>query len=282
MTVRSRGLHAPRRRREETGVGSRNIAFLLVLCFTCFISTFLTYHRINKYKGNQILSHEEVISASIDQPLLSDDNDDLSNKPAADDKQQLLFQPTAFHKHIQRRQSNYVHHNNVTHSSKSTFGTGKNSYVRISFQLYDPKAVPINNDLWELTCPVGTNPIFHRRGSEPIRQRVDPEEVRNGILPPSLTRVTQSNDYPREGRVLDFAATISTDLKILHIGDSVGVQLAQGFDEMVGCRNNVTSGNGMGFCRPRVTFFEKLVGIGHDSRTILSPTIGGGVSALWR
>eukprot|EP00573_Skeletonema_grethae_P003123 CAMPEP_0201690516 /NCGR_PEP_ID=MMETSP0578-20130828/3944_1 /ASSEMBLY_ACC=CAM_ASM_000663 /TAXON_ID=267565 /ORGANISM="Skeletonema grethea, Strain CCMP 1804" /LENGTH=665 /DNA_ID=CAMNT_0048175533 /DNA_START=212 /DNA_END=2209 /DNA_ORIENTATION=+ len=264
--------HSPRRR-EGTAVGSRYIALPLVLCFMCFIS-FLTYHRI-------LSPYAEVMSASIDQPLLSDDNDDLSNKPAVDDKQ-ILFQPTAFHQHIQLRQSNYVHHNNLTHSSKSTFGRGKNSNIRISFQLHDPKVVPINNTLWELACPVGMNPIFYRRGRPPNRVRVDPEEVRSGILPPSLTRVTQRNDYPREGRVLDFTATISTDLKILHIGDSVGVQLAQGFDEMVGCRNDIVSGNGTGFCRPRISHSAPLAGIGHDSHSILSPTIGGGVSAMWR
>ncbi len=270
---------SPPRRGDETAVGSsrnRNIAlFLLLLSLICFLSTFLTYHRI-------LSPYVEGMSTSIDQPLLSDDNHNIiPNVPTVDDKQ-LLFQPTAFHKHIQLRKSNYIHHNNFTHSSTSTFGTGINSNVRISFQLHDPTVVPINNTLWELTCPVGMNPIFERRGRPPNRIRVDQDEVRSGILPPSLTRVTQSNEYPREGRVLNFTATISTNLKILHIGDSVGVQLAQGFDEMVGCRNHIVSGNGTGFCHPRVSYSAPLVGVGHDSHSILSPTIGGGVSALWR
>ena len=60
---------------------------------------------------------------------------------------QPQFQPTAFHKHIRLRQSSYyVYHNNVTHSSKSTFGAGKNgSHVRISFQLHDRNVVPLNS-----------------------------------------------------------------------------------------------------------------------------------------
>eukprot|EP00984_Skeletonema_dohrnii_P007123 scaffold2568_cov107-Skeletonema_dohrnii-CCMP3373.AAC.4 len=162
------------------------------------------------------------MTLSIDQPMLPDDlppvvNDDLSDKPAAvDDKQkQLLFQPTAFHKHIQLRQSNYAHHNNLTHTSNSTFGTGRGL------------------------------------------RRKPTKEIRKGELPPSLTNVVQSNEHPREGR------------------------LAQTFDEMVACRNNsVISGNGTGFCRPRVVFSEAWAG--HDGRSILSPTIGGGVSAMWR
>ena len=256
--------HSPRR---GTAVGSRYIALLLVLSLICFLSTFLTYHRI-------LSPYVEVMSTSIDQPLLSDDNDTVSNKKTAVDDKQLLFQPTAFNKHIQLRQSNYVHHNNLTHSSKSTFGTGKNSNVRISFQLHDPKVVPIESTFNPyVTCQLGM--IFQGKGL----RRKPTNEVRHG-LPPSLTNVTQSNDYPREGRVLDFTATISTNLKILQIGDSVGVQLAQTFDEMVGCRNNIVSGNGTGFCRPRVVFSEAWAG--HDSRSVLSPTIGGGVSAMWR
>ena len=246
---------APHRRGDDettTGRSSRNIALLLLISLICFLSTFLTYQ--------QILSPYVEGMSSINQPLLSVDINDivLSNKSAVDDKQ-LLFQPTEFHKHI----------------IKSTYETGGiNSNVRISFQLHD--FGPINNKLWERTCPVGMNPTFYRTGRSPIKLRVDPDEVRSGILPPSLTRVTQSNEYPREGRVLDFTATISTNLKILHIGDSVGVQLAQGFDEMVGCRNKPDRS-----CRPRDSYSAPLVGITHDSHSVQS-TIGGGVSALWR
>ena len=251
-------LPPPRSTRGAT-VGSRNITILLVLSFICFLSTFLTYNRILKPY------------LKIDQPPLLDYND-----ISVDDKQkQLLFQPTAYHKHIQLRQSNYVHHNNLTHTSKSTFGTGKNSNVRIIFQLHDPKVVPIEINKFNpyINCPLGQQ-------FEGKRRRVGTGEIREGILPPSLTKVVQSNDHSREGRVLDFTATISTNLKILQIGDSVGLQLAQAFDEMVGCRNNVTSGNGTGFCRPRDVVWEAWRG--HDGRSILSPTIGGGLSAIWR
>ncbi len=253
-------------RRRGTAVGSRYVTLLLVLSFICFATTFLTYQRI-------LLPHVEVMTASIDQPL---SNDDLSTKPAVVDDKQEYFKPTAFHKHIQLRQSNYVHHNDITHSSKSTFGKGKNSNVRISFQLHDRSVVSINNTFNPyVTCRPGM--IFQGRGL----RRKPTKEVRKGVLPPSLMNVTQSNDHPREGRVLDFTATISTNLKILQIGDSVEVQLAQTFDEMVGCRDrNVTAGKGTGFCRPRVVLAEAWKG--HDGRSILYPTIGGGVSAMWR
>ena len=244
--------------RRGTAVGSHYIALLLVLSLICFLSTFLTYHRI-------LSPYVEGMSRSIDQPLLSDNNHDIisSSEIAVDDDKQLLFQPTAFHKHIGVRPYNYIHNNNFTHSSRSTFGKGINSNVRISFELHDPKVAPINNTFNPyVTCQVGM--IFQGKGL----RRKPTKEVRSGILPPSLMNVTQSGDYPREGRVLDFTATISTNLKILQIGDSVGVQLAQTFDEMVGCRNNVTSG----FCRPRVVFSEAWQG--HDSRSVMAPTIG--------
>ncbi len=176
---------------------------------------------------------------------------------------QPQFQPTAFHKHIRLRQSNYAHRNNL-----STFGAGENgSHVRISFQLHDRNVVPLNYTFIHpgSLCPLGM--IFER-------------QIRTGALPPSLTNLTQSNAHPRGGRVLDFTATISTNLKILQIGHSVLVQLAQTFDEMVGCRNDVTSSDGMGFCRPRVVQWNAWTD--HEGRSILSPTIGGGVSAMWR
>ena len=251
--------HTPR----GTAVGSRYIALLLVLSLICYLSTFLTYQRI-------LSPYVVTFTSTIDQPLLSDNNHDIisSREVAVDDDKQLLFQPTAFHKHIGVRPYNYIHNNNFTHSSKSTFfGTGINSNVRISFQLHDPKVIPINNTFNPyVTCQVGM--IFQGKGL----RRKPTKEVRSGILPPSLMNVTQSGDYPREGRVLDFTATISTNLKILQIGDSVGVQLAQTFDEMVGCRNNN--------CRPRVVFSEAWQG--HDSRSVMAPTIGGGTSAMWR
>lgn len=278
-------IHPPRR---GAKVGSRYVTLLLVLSFICFATTFLTYQRM-------LSPYVEVMTASIDQPLPNDvvstnptakddrqqilEDDDLSNKPAVvDDKQEEFFKPTPFHKHIQQRQSNYVHHNDIIHSSKSTFGTGENSNVRISFQLHDREVVPIKNSFNPyVTCKTGM--IFQGRGL----RRKPTKEVRKGVLPPSLMSVTQSNDHPREGRVLDFTATISTNLKILQIGDSVEVQLAQTFDEMVGCRNSNVTGagsNGTGFCRDRVVFAEAWAG--HDSRSILFPTIGGGVSAMWR
>ena len=207
--------------------------------------------------------------------LLKSDQQQLSFPPS-----QPQFQPTAFQKHIRLRQSNYAHHNNLTHSSKSTFGVGagKNSHVRISFQLHDRNIVPLNLTFQHPSyfCPLGM--IFEKKKKG--EERYPTEQIRTGVLPPSLTNLTQSNDHPRGGRVLDFTATISTNLKILQIGHSVLVQLAQAFDEMVGCQNYATSGDGMGFCRPRVVQWNAWAD--HEGRSILSPTIGGGVSAIWR
>lgn len=255
---------APPPRRRGT-VGSRYMGLLLLMSFICFVSTWLIYNRITPYL--------EVMSLSIDQPFNDDRNlGNNKNILSADN----YFQPTAFHEHIQLRQSNYVYHNNLIHSAQSTFGTGTNSNVRISFQLHNPKAVPIENTFNpDIKCPLG-------KVMQGKKHRAKPSgEIRDGILPPSLTSVVQGHDYPREGRVLDFTATISTNLKMLLIGDSVLVQLAQAFDEMVGCRlRNITSGNGTGFCRPRDSIHEAWNG--HDGRTIMPSTIGGGVSALWR
>lgn len=253
-----------------TAVGSRYARLLLALSFFCFVFTLFIYNRF-------LTPYLEVMTLSIDQPLRDDDNLDKQRQQ----QKSSSFHLTAFYEHIQLRQSNnHVHHdNNFTHSSQSTlsFTTGGNknsdTNVRISFQLHDPKVLPLQNvfNLYE-KCPLGQVMQGHKKHLKPSG------EVREGILPPSLSNVVQSNDYPRDGRVLNFTATITTNLKILSIGDSVLLQLAQAFDEMVGCRNN---NNGTGFnCRPRVVTWEAWAG--HDGRTIVPSTIGGGVSAMWR
>ena len=246
--------------------GKHFIGLLLLISFICFV--------LNAQISGRFLtpSLEVVTSTKFDQLLsqVKDNNDNLTAISAFDGT------PSSY-KHIQTRQFSYDHHDNITHSSKSTYGTGTNSNIRISFQLHDPITVPVNNTFNPyVTCPPGD--VIQGRG----RRRKPTGEKRKVELPPSLINVEQSAEYPRGGRVLNFTATISTNLKILQIGDSVGVQLAQTFDEMVGCRNgNVTSSvNGTGFCRSRYVLSEAWSG--HDGRSILWHTIGGGVSAMWR
>jgi len=71
------------------------------------------------------------------------------------------------------------------------------------------------------------------------------------------------------GQVLDFTVTISTILKPLFIGDSVMVQLAQVFDELLRGRESKT----------RKILWESWCG--HEGGTVLAPTHGGGVSVTW-
>jgi len=129
--------------------------------------------------------------------------------------------------------------------------------ARISFNLHDPKDWQLSNDFnLYVKCPLGEVTIGKRK--------VPTGEYRSGKLPQSLVRDDEGN------RILDFTTTISTDLKILIIGDSVGVQLAQAFDEMVGGKE----------LESRTVVWEAWRG--HDGGTVVAPTRGGGVSALWR
>jgi hypothetical protein len=203
---------------------------------------------------SDLLINNRILSKYSDPSIKYKYNDQPS--PEGMNLDRRIFHPTALYKHILLRQSN-----NQSHAAKLTFDTGGSNSkdFRITFQLHDPKTIPLKN-------------LFNPYAKCPL------DETRDGVLPPSLTSVVQNDDYPRGGRVLDFTATISTNLKILQIGDSVLVQLAQAFDEMVACRPAaMTSG---GFCRPREKIWEAWRG--HDGRTIIAPTIGGGVSAMWR
>ena len=132
-----------------------------------------------------------------------------------------------------------------------------NVTARISFQLHDPKDWELRNvfNLY-VKCPLGKVTVGKRK--------VPTGEFRTGKLPQSLVRDDEGN------RILDFTTTISTDLKILIIGDSVGVQLAQAFDEMVGGKE----------LESRTVAWEAWRG--HDGGTVVAPTSGGGVSAMWR
>lgn len=183
------------------------------------------------------------------------------------------FHPTPFHKHI------YTKHikQNEAKNYKNGPSDSKFNTTRITFELHDPKIVPLTNSYnLYVTCKVGDVTVRKRRKPVPTGEK------RSGVLPPSLKRVenititsnTASNDYnynlQRSGRILDFTTTISTDLKILLIGDSVMAQLAESFDEMTGGVE----------LQSRQIIWEAWTG--HEGGTVVGPTRGGGVSAFWR
>mmetsp|Transcript_12569 Transcript_12569/g.27271 ORF Transcript_12569/g.27271 Transcript_12569/m.27271 type:complete len:527 (-) Transcript_12569:419-1999(-) len=173
------------------------------------------------------------------------------------------FRRTPYHKHIHT----IPRGNNTNLNDTIARNNNRTSSVRISFELHDPKNVPLQNvfNLY-VKCPLGKVTVGNRK-------KRPTGEFRKGELPPSLIRVDDERDYngvTRSGRVLDFTITISTNLKLLLIGDSVMIQLAQAFDELVGGQALQT----------RKVVWEAWRG--HDGGTVVAPTRGGGVSAMWR
>ena len=87
-----------------------------------------------------------------------------------------------------------------------------------------------------------------------------------GPLPPSLAGRT----------VLNFTASIATDLRIVHVGDSLGQQFAQGFDATA--LSDGADGNRIVLAE---YFYEGRV-YSHNCLSVAAPVRGGGVSAYWR
>lgn len=86
-------------------------------------------------------------------------------------------------------------------------------------------------------------------------------------LPPSL----QSSD---EGRLFDFTTTVSTNLNILWMGDSLGHQFSQGFEAAV---------LGKGYEGKRKVHMSYTVGSKQfDCLAQSAPIRGGGTTAFWR
>jgi len=85
-------------------------------------------------------------------------------------------------------------------------------------------------------------------------------------LPPSLSGRT----------ILNFTTTIATDLKIVHLGDSLGQQFVQGFDASV-------LGKGYDAYRNVLQeyFYEGRV-YSHNCLSVAAPIRGGGISSYWR
>ena len=73
--------------------------------------------------------------------------------------------------------------------------------------------------------------------------------------------------------MLDFTTTISTDLKILQIGDSITIEIAEAMDEMFGGHILKTVDGGLA----RNNLWESWAGA--DGGTLTAPTRGG-VSAF--
>mmetsp|Transcript_10115 Transcript_10115/g.18239 ORF Transcript_10115/g.18239 Transcript_10115/m.18239 type:complete len:473 (+) Transcript_10115:58-1476(+) len=122
----------------------------------------------------------------------------------------------------------------------------KEQNVRISFRLHDPKDVPRPDKF------LSVDTFF-------CKNRVD--------LPPSL-------GPSDKGRLFDFTTTVSTNLNILFMGDSLAHQFSQGFEAAV---------LGNGHENKRKVHSKYNVGSKQfDCLVTSAPIRGGGVTAFWR
>mmetsp|Transcript_22105 Transcript_22105/g.48087 ORF Transcript_22105/g.48087 Transcript_22105/m.48087 type:complete len:475 (+) Transcript_22105:274-1698(+) len=122
----------------------------------------------------------------------------------------------------------------------------KEKNVRISFRLHDPKDVPPPDKF------LSVDTFF-------CKDRAD--------LPPSL-------GPSDKGRMFDFTTTISTNLNVLFMGDSLGHQFSQGFE---------AAALGKGYEDKRKVHFKYHVGSKQfDCLVSSAPIRGGGVTAFWR
>jgi len=145
--------------------------------------------------------------------------------------------------------------------------TSSQEEVRISFELHDPNTKLLTNAFVypDKKCPLGEVTIG--------RKGLKTGQYRDGALPPSLIRIDDTIDGRSSGRVLDLTVTITTNLKILFIGDSVMLQLSEVFDESLG---------GLEMQSRTVLWESWYKKMKVEGGTIVSPTRGGGISALWR
>ena len=109
--------------------------------------------------------------------------------------------------------NNYYSYHHHIHTIKDN----QNDTIRISFQLHNPADVPFTDAFsGNHGCELG--PLPNNDG------------IRTDEIPSSLLLGHQGY----HGRVLDFTTTINNSLKILHIGDSVSIQISAAVDEMMG------------------------------------------------
>lgn len=118
--------------------------------------------------------------------------------------------------------------------------------VRVSFKLHTIDDVPVPDKFLSVDTFV-------------CQKRSD--------LPPSFAPT-------QDGRLFDFTTTVSTDLKLIFMGDSLGHQFSQGFDAAVLEEGHESRRNVMLKYQIKRKIFDCL--------TISAPTRGGGVSAFWR
>lgn len=160
---------------------------------------------------------------------------------------------------IMMQNDNHIHIVSDQQSKSTTNTNNNNDTIRISFQLHDPTIVPFQ-DLFSpgsYGCKLGISD--------------DGKGVRTGELPPSfLLGGTDSVTGNYHGRVLDFTTTISNSLKLLHIGDSVTLQMSEALDEMMGAH----------VLKTRKNLWEAFPG--GEGGTLVSPTWGGGMHGAWR
>jgi len=98
-----------------------------------------------------------------------------------------------------------------------TIKDDQNDTIRISFTLHNPADVPFTDAFsGNHGCKLG--PLPNNDG------------IRTDEIPSSLLLGHQGH----HGRILDFTTTINNSLKILHIGDSVSIQISAAVDEMMG------------------------------------------------
>jgi len=120
------------------------------------------------------------------------------------------------------------------------------NFQRISFRLHDPDDVPYPDKFLS---------VSHYMCRD------------KGDLPPSLSRRT----------ILNFTTTISTDLKILFFGDSLGLQFSQSFDATVLSEGEEHFHTVLReFSNGPNNIFR------HHCLVITAPIRGSGVSAYWR
>ena len=210
--------------------------------------------------------------------------DGIGDLDVGDDERRSSFRPTRRHPSIEYRiddggggSSNRIDDDGGGDvASSSSYRSPRPDDVRISFELHDPKTAPLTNVFNpHVLCPLGMVKIGRNKPTGQNRT--------GGGLPPSLVRAdvvdvggerrdrkNGTSRVPPSGRVLDLTVSMSTDLKVLFVGDSVMVQLAQAVDEFFGGRE----------LGSRTVLRETWTG--HDGQSVVAPTRGGGVSAMWR
>lgn len=245
-----------------------------------WVIRFLAFNAIIGFEAFSVSPPKQV-----DHPLYKyfgvSTNDGISTLPQAEKINSLGFEHTPYYKHIRtlKRVNGITEDGIITRNlhNNSNGASSEDHGVRIAFSLHDPITLPLTQ---------AYNSQFQCRSGKVAKTG----EFRTDELPPSLFRVQDEHmmqqfsdiefnvrEVIRSGRVLDFTATISTNLKLLFIGDSVMCQLAQAFDEMV----DPDHGKG----GRKKSLYRKIIWDswpGHDGGTILAPARGGGASAMWR